>query len=207
METERRHPRYKRRLTVKVGDQTTTHSCFTNDISLGGVFIKTNMVYRPGTTVKIEFIDQPCSWFADGVVAWAKQVPPLMVYIERCGMGIRFLNPSSGLLSWIRSNSRMEKLGETTGVTPLTLLVPSPAELKRELDQNIRNGGLFIPTSDPPPKDAEVEVELVLSFSGKKIHATGLVVMVNQNAPMQGVGVQLTQLAKLIQEIESTLTS
>jgi hypothetical protein len=74
-----------------VGDASKT--AFTMNISLTGAFLRTNSVFRPGTTLQVE-IDFPERKFSHWAqVVWAKKVPTQLAHVLLCGMGVRFLNP------------------------------------------------------------------------------------------------------------------
>ena len=80
---------------VRYGVNGTDKTGFTMNISLTGLNIRTNRVFRPGTTLELE-LDLP-----DGKrnlraqVVWAKRVPPALAQVVPCGMGLRFINPGA----------------------------------------------------------------------------------------------------------------
>ena len=85
------HPRIRGRIRVRFGVDALDRSAFTMNVSLSGAFIRTNQVFPPGTTIKVEFNfeDGPLTVYAK--VVWAKKVPPQMGHLVLCGMGIRLL--------------------------------------------------------------------------------------------------------------------
>jgi hypothetical protein len=89
------HPRKKGRLMVRYGLDEPDRTAFTMNLSLGGAYIRTNSVVKPGTQIQVE-IDLPAGkhtmWAR---VVWAKRVPPELAHILPCGMGVRFVNPGS----------------------------------------------------------------------------------------------------------------
>jgi Tfp pilus assembly protein PilZ len=88
------HPRKRGRVRVRYGIGSLEQAAFTNNLSLSGAFIRTNRVYRPGTTIQLElcFPEEPITMWAQ--VIWAKQVPPQLAQTVNCGMGVRFFNPA-----------------------------------------------------------------------------------------------------------------
>jgi uncharacterized protein (TIGR02266 family) len=100
MKSERQaHPRTRGRIRVRFGTENLDRTAFTMNVSQTGAFVRTNQVFPPGTTIKVEFT------FADGKaltvyarVVWAKRVPPQMAHLLVCGMGLRFINPGPGWL-------------------------------------------------------------------------------------------------------------
>jgi Tfp pilus assembly protein PilZ len=92
------HPRTLGRVRVRFGIEKLDRSAFTMNVSQTGAFIRTNHVYPPGKTIKVEFNfpDRSVTVFAH--VVWAKKVPPEMAHLLRCGMGVRFINPG---VEWV----------------------------------------------------------------------------------------------------------
>lgn len=90
-----RPSRAKRRLLVKYGLSTADKTAFTKNLSETGLFIQTNSVFKPGTTihVAIQFPQETVSMWAK--VVWAKVVPPQLSHILECGMGVHFIEPSA----------------------------------------------------------------------------------------------------------------
>jgi hypothetical protein len=65
-----------------------------------GICIKTNNVFPPGTKVHISVDVDGDLFKAEGVVMWAKIVPPGLVRMIKNGMGIKFTNMEPELLSY-----------------------------------------------------------------------------------------------------------
>ncbi len=92
--------RARSRLMVRFGTTVPDKTGFTKNISESGVFIHTNQVFRPGTTVQlvVSFPDRVFNFW--GRVMWAKQVPPQLAHLLDCGMGICFVDPSPEWLAF-----------------------------------------------------------------------------------------------------------
>jgi hypothetical protein len=96
--------RAKRRMMVRYGLSTPEKTAFTKNLSETGLFLITNQVFKPGTTlhVQIQFPDETFSLWAR--VVWAKAVPPQLAHVLECGMGLRFIDPGddwkSFFLAW-----------------------------------------------------------------------------------------------------------
>ena len=92
--------RAKSRLLARYGTTVLEKTAFTKNVSESGLFLHTNQVYRPGTTVQlqVQFPDRSFNFW--GRVVWAKQVPPQLAHILECGMGIRFIEPSAEWLDF-----------------------------------------------------------------------------------------------------------
>jgi hypothetical protein len=93
------HPRTRGRIRVRFGVDSLDHTAFTMNLSLTGLFLRTNAIFPPGKTIKVELS------FPDGLVAayakvvWAKKVPPQMAHLLHCGMGLRLISPGT---DWFR---------------------------------------------------------------------------------------------------------
>ncbi len=91
MAEKRKSKRVPLRVIVRYGlSCPPEHTAFLTDLSDGGVNIKTNRVFTPGTRLVMEIEVDDTVFNAEGVVVWAKKVPPALSRIMRNGMGIRF---------------------------------------------------------------------------------------------------------------------
>lgn len=72
------------------------------DLSVHGVFIKTNNVFKPGTKLVIVIQDGDEYHSVEGVVMSAKKVPPAFTRMVKVGMGIRLDKPHPALLNIYR---------------------------------------------------------------------------------------------------------
>lgn len=98
--------RAKRRLMVRYGTSTADKTAFTKNVSETGLFVQTNSVFKPGTTIQvtIQFPDRQFSMWAR--VVWAKAVPPQLAHVLECGMGVCFIDPSPEWLSHFKEWSK-----------------------------------------------------------------------------------------------------
>jgi hypothetical protein len=62
----------------------------TGDLSLGGIFVHSARVLKPGTQVRVVVQLPMGPARAEGVVRWAKRVPPQFLGHVRGGMGLEF---------------------------------------------------------------------------------------------------------------------
>ncbi len=69
------------------------------DLSESGICIKTNTVYKPGTKLYMSIEVDDRSFDATGIVQWAKKVPPRLINLVKCGMGVKFLEVDRRLLN------------------------------------------------------------------------------------------------------------
>ncbi len=80
---------------VRYGVSKADKTAFSRNLSRTGIFIQTNSVFKPGTTIQVEltFPERAFSLWAQ--VVWAKKVPPQLAHTLSCGMGLTFLEPPS----------------------------------------------------------------------------------------------------------------
>jgi len=90
---KRGNDRTRKRLKVRYGKQKVEKTGFTKNVSIGGLNIRTNNVFPPGTTLLVEITFPERSFSLWGRVRWAKQVPAAMAHVLDCGMGIAFVQP------------------------------------------------------------------------------------------------------------------
>jgi Tfp pilus assembly protein PilZ len=85
---------------VKYGTDKADRTAFTKNLSETGLFIGTNNVFKPGTTIQVElkFPDRTFSMWAR--VVWAKKVPSQLAHVVECGMGVCFVDPSADWLEF-----------------------------------------------------------------------------------------------------------
>jgi Tfp pilus assembly protein PilZ len=94
--------RTRKRVMVKFGTDKADRTGFTRNLSETGLFIGTNNVFRPGTTVQLQlkFPERDISMWAR--VAWAKKVPAQLAHVLECGMGVCFVDPPADWLEFYR---------------------------------------------------------------------------------------------------------
>jgi Tfp pilus assembly protein PilZ len=87
---------------VKYGTSTSEKTAFTKNVSETGLFVGTNQVFKPGTTiqVQIQFPERTFNLWAR--VVWAKAVPPQLAHVLECGMGLCFVDPGAEWFSFYR---------------------------------------------------------------------------------------------------------
>jgi len=71
---------------------------FVTDLSEGGVCLKTNTVFLPGTRVYLSITIDEVNYEAEGMVAWAEKAPPGIIHQVKGEMGIKFTQVNEGLL-------------------------------------------------------------------------------------------------------------
>jgi hypothetical protein len=89
----RQSGRTRGRIRVRYGLESLDRTAFTMNVSETGAFIRSNNVFAPGTTLKVEFHFENRSVTLYARVVWAKKVPPQLAHLLHCGMGLRLVNP------------------------------------------------------------------------------------------------------------------
>lgn len=102
--------RTKRRLMVRYGTSTLDKTAFTKNLSETGMFLQTNSVFKPGTTVQVQvhFPDRQFTLWAR--VVWAKKVPPQLTYILGSGMGLSIIEPPPDWLDYYKHWAREKRV-------------------------------------------------------------------------------------------------
>ena len=95
--------RAKRRLMCRYGVEKPDKTGFTMNLSETGVYIKTNSVFAPGTTLRIELVFPDRNFAMWARIMRAKKVPPQLAYILDCGMGVTFIQPTSEWLEFFET--------------------------------------------------------------------------------------------------------
>jgi hypothetical protein len=88
------HPRTRGRIRVRYGLEALDRTAFTMNVSVTGAFIRTNQVFPPGKTIKVEFHFRDAALTVYAKVIWAKKVPAQLAHLLHCGMGVRIVDPS-----------------------------------------------------------------------------------------------------------------
>ena len=78
---------------VRYGLTSADKTAFTKNVSETGMFLQTNSVFKPGSTIhlQIQFPKNTFSMWAR--VIWAKTVPAQLSHVLECGMGVRYIDP------------------------------------------------------------------------------------------------------------------
>ncbi len=147
-------------------------SGYSHNLSSTGMFIATSTPLPVGQRVRVELVDSRQGFMIEGVVAHAAKVAPALQSLRATGMGVRFLPPEE-LVERILAKSGLPRAERPRAAPPSPHTPPvasgqfqvvfgSSAELQRVFDRDIRNGGLFVSTAEPPAIDQTVTVQLQL---------------------------------------------
>jgi uncharacterized protein (TIGR02266 family) len=88
--TLRRHDRVRTRVSVRYGIGALDREDFAESVSVGGLYIRTNDVFRVGTHLTVEVAFPDGAIRRHGEVVWAIQAPAHLQHVMVVGMGISF---------------------------------------------------------------------------------------------------------------------
>lgn len=99
---KRDHERKPRRVMVRYGTRLTDKTAFTRNISATGMFLQTNGVLNPGSTIQVhlQFPDREFTMWAR--VRWAKKTPGQLSAVMAAGMGVQFIEPPDEWIEYFR---------------------------------------------------------------------------------------------------------
>ena len=99
---KRDNRRKPKRVMVRYGTRMADKAAFTRNISATGLFIQTNSVFKPGSTIQVhlQFPDRKFIMWAR--VRWARRVPPQLTGIMTAGMGVQFVDPTPYWINYYR---------------------------------------------------------------------------------------------------------
>jgi len=92
IDEKRTSPRIPSRLPVRYGYVTVDRSAIAENISEGGLYIRTNQVLPVGSQISMEIEFPERTVVQTGEVLWAIRVPEHLAQAMDCGMGIRFID-------------------------------------------------------------------------------------------------------------------
>jgi uncharacterized protein (TIGR02266 family) len=98
----RKFERVPSRLAVRYGYVTLDREGIADNVSEGGLFIRTNQVFPMGTHLRLEVDFPERTIQQSGEVMWAIKVPEHQVETMICGMGIRFVDTEPGWPEFFR---------------------------------------------------------------------------------------------------------
>jgi hypothetical protein len=85
--------RARKRVMVRFGASAADKTAFTKNVSQSGMFLSTNNVFKPGSTIQVTLVFPDRQFTMWARVFWAKAVPPQLAHVLECGMGVRFIDP------------------------------------------------------------------------------------------------------------------
>lgn len=186
-------PRQRRRLRVRFWNDSLETSGFTTDVSASGLFIESSTVAPPGTRLHLEMTLESGPFFAECVVARVLRAARNVQPVVKGGIGVRFVGLDEALAG----------LGSKPD-DGLRLDLRDPEKLATVYVRDIKRGGLFVPTRQPPAQDSTVTVRLEVPEPHEAIEARGRVIHLTEDPP--GAGLELLDLEELRAKLASIIT-
>ena len=86
---KRIHKRYTKQIPVRFGENRPDHIGLTHDVSLKGIFLKSSRIFPHQTKLIIGLDLNGKAIQCEGVVTWAKRIPPAIARVMlKNGMGV-----------------------------------------------------------------------------------------------------------------------
>lgn len=95
MDNDRIKRRHRKRISLKFGIGELEKIGFTDDLNHEGLFIRTSVVARVGTTILVQIQHPKGDVLLTGEVRWAKRIPSNVLHKLKGGMGIKIVNITS----------------------------------------------------------------------------------------------------------------
>ena len=195
--TRRRGLRKAARLATRFWNDEIDARGFTSDMSTSGVFVVTREPLVARMHLHLEFELRSGPFLAEGVVVRVVKASTAVQSVVKPGVGIRLL----GLLEEFH-----ETRADDAGAGEMLEMDLTDTEvLVTTFVRDIKRGGLFILTDDPPKPDSTVDIRIKLPSPHSDVHARGVVIHVMDRP--SGVGVQLLGIDELREQLAKVITT
>ena len=104
--------REPKRVFVRFGTSDLDKRGYTGNISETGMFIQTRSVFKPGSTIQVQFEVEGEIFLLQAKVIWAKKSTAQFSRVLKDGMGIRYMDPP---LEWREFFHRCFLTSQTPG--------------------------------------------------------------------------------------------
>lgn len=181
--------RWARRVPVrfwKRGEEK-ARSGFTTNISTGGMFIGSSLVFGRGTRVRVEVLDPVNGFMVEGVVARAIRTQPNLQRLRASGMGIRFVKVAD-LVAELFPPGQVHKLAPPPPDEPKPAPVQSPKPVQSPPPSSpaVNRHSQEIPAAHTYALQFRSAEDLRLSFE-RDMSQGGLFITTPAPAPLQQV--------------------
>lgn len=182
---KRRVPRYKRRIPLQFWSQNdrTPRKGFTQNVSVMGMFVSTNVPFKPGTRVFFEIVSGKEKVVLQAEVRYSARIDPALQKVLPSGMGIRLLRvdevmseilklKESGVEVEDQPRAKVEVQQEEVAepeVAVFAITFDNPHDLANTYERDIKYGGLFVAAPEPAEKDESVTVEFRFSWDSSLV--------------------------------------
>ncbi len=163
---------------MKYGENDLSLSGFTSDISTGGLFLSTTRLIPLDRRVHLQvFVGDGRFILFEGVVMRHKDVPAQLRTVERGGFGVRFLHVDE-LVGPLLPNA----------ASRFVLRYATREDFARAYEEQLKMGGVFLPTAGAFQRDDRVLVEMYLDFARENFELDATVVQIIEGA-VRGIAV------------------
>lgn len=119
-----RHPRRVQVAFWKQGEPGHSHSGYTANISVTGMFVCTNTPLARGSRVRIEVLDPERGFIVEGIVTHAIKTPAQLQSVRQSGMGIRMLRVEELIANFLEGGVRHQQA--MSSQSAMAAVAPSP---------------------------------------------------------------------------------
>ncbi len=165
---------------VLFGPEVPSLSGSVKNLSLKGMCISADTLFDPDIKLKVLIPVQKKRVMMEGRVCWSGNDLGVHDLGARKDLGLEILHRDGKYLNLIENVIEgFQEFAHSPGTRHvLRVAFPTQRDLAIEYEQNIRHGGMFVRTRNPPPINTVVALHLVLVDLLKVIHAEAKVVHV-----------------------------
>ncbi len=187
----RRGLRKAARVATRFWNDEIEAKCFTSDFSASGVFLVTYKPLVARTRLHLEFELRSGPFFAEGVVVRVVEASTTVQSVVKPGVGIRLIS--------LLEEFHQTTAGDATAAQPFEVDLTDSDVLLTTYVRDIKRGGLFVLTEDPPEPDSTVGLRIKLPSPHPDVPARGVVI--HQLSQPSGVGLQLLDIDELREKL------
>jgi len=200
--------RYPRRVQVRFwpeDEPEIANAGYSRNISATGIFLQTAHPVRPGRVLVVELQLEETSFQVRGQVVHSAKVSPMLQSVRPSGMGVKFIERCLDLERLLPAEEARQDSQERV-IFPLYF--PSAQELLETFERDIKNGGLFVPTTRPAEMEDDVTIELhlprpedpVLTIQARVVHRI-------DSGDNPGMGIAFLHQESVIQGLQPVIDS
>ena len=183
----RRAERRRVRVAVRAWNRDMDVRGYTSDISTSGLYMEMHSPPKVGAQLHLQLTFQDTEFVTEARVARVVRVAPEVARVVRGGVGLQFLALSESLHKLFANEKTQHGYDDSRD---LKVDLTNIAVLETVLQNEVRQGGLFVETSEPYQRDQEVVLRILLPSPHPILEVKGKVIHIMEN-PRKGVGIQL----------------
>lgn len=206
MPERRKHVRIRKRLRVRFGERDLDSAGVTTDVSTGGLFIESDYLPPVNARLHLELMkDERSRVYLEGRVRRHRSGPGALRPGERAGFGVRALELFEIIAELLPRTAQPHQ--------PLrfVLEVSSKEELTRLLDEQVRRGGIFVPTERSAERLDGADIDIRLTFLGAPVSLPFKARVIHTITPgsrtdqEEGIGFELEEPEAALRALEAYL--